>query len=198
MCISRRATQRSGRRLKSEIPQSTRKGPRDAMGRAARNGNFVAAFSRWRAAMPQPNDLSRSLFALDQNSKIIAVIELSHSSWLVAGMLPGIAIDRSLQYRLAPDSRGAAPSTRRAISPAPSGDNDMDVALGLECHLAHPARISSAATPFRWCGGVYVFSAGEGRRTGGGSSLSRIPGQYLDQRIVVSPSIVSRSIRQGA
>jgi transposase len=40
--------------------------------------------------MPQPNDLSRSLVALDQNSTIIAVIELSHSSWLVGGVLPGI------------------------------------------------------------------------------------------------------------
>jgi hypothetical protein len=54
------------------------------------NGNFVAAFSRWSAAMPQLNDLSRSLVALDQNSTIIAVVELSHSSWLVAGVLPGI------------------------------------------------------------------------------------------------------------
>src|ERR1700746_4161138 len=40
--------------------------------------------------MPQLNDLSRSLVALDQNSTIIAVVELSHSSWLVAGVLPGI------------------------------------------------------------------------------------------------------------
>ena len=40
--------------------------------------------------MPQPNDLSRSLVALDQNSTIIAVVELSQSSWLVAGVLPGI------------------------------------------------------------------------------------------------------------
>jgi hypothetical protein len=42
------------------------------------------------AAMPQPNDLSRSLAALDQNSTIIAVVELSQSSWLVGGVLPGI------------------------------------------------------------------------------------------------------------
>jgi hypothetical protein len=35
--------------------------------------------------MPQLNDLSRSLVALDQNSTIIAVIEMSQSSWLVAG-----------------------------------------------------------------------------------------------------------------
>src|SRR5437764_1662598 len=39
--------------------------------------------------MPQPNDLSRSLVALDQNSTIIAVIEMSQSSWLVRGMLLG-------------------------------------------------------------------------------------------------------------
>jgi hypothetical protein len=31
--------------------------------------------------MPQPNDLSRSLVALDQNSTIIAVIEMSQSSY---------------------------------------------------------------------------------------------------------------------
>ena len=35
--------------------------------------------------MPQPNDLSRSLLALDQNSTIIAVVEMSQSSWLVGG-----------------------------------------------------------------------------------------------------------------
>ena len=51
-------------------------------------------------AMPQPNDLSRSLVALDQNSTIIAVVELSQSSWLVAGMLPGI--DRQPHKKLEP------------------------------------------------------------------------------------------------
>jgi transposase len=40
--------------------------------------------------MPQPNDLSRSLVALDQDSTIIAVVEMSQSSWLVAGVLPGV------------------------------------------------------------------------------------------------------------
>ena len=34
--------------------------------------------------------MSRSLVALDHNSTMIAVVELSQSSWLVAGMLPGI------------------------------------------------------------------------------------------------------------
>src|SRR5215472_990639 len=64
------------------------------------NGNFVAVFNRWSAAMPQPNDLSRSLVALDQNSTIIAVVELSQSSWLVAGMLPGI--ERQPRKKLEP------------------------------------------------------------------------------------------------
>ena len=40
--------------------------------------------------MPQPNDLSRSLAALDQDSTLIAVIEISQSSWLVAGIVPRI------------------------------------------------------------------------------------------------------------
>src|SRR6266576_5801731 len=40
--------------------------------------------------MPQPNDLSRSLAALDQDSTLIAVIEMSQSTWLVAGIVPGI------------------------------------------------------------------------------------------------------------
>src|SRR5216684_1680315 len=45
------------------------------------------------APMPQqrkPNDLSRSLIALDVDTTLIAVVELSLSSWLVAGIVPGI------------------------------------------------------------------------------------------------------------
>src|SRR5438477_193343 len=51
-------------------------------------------------AMPQPNDLRRSLVALDQNSTSMAVIKLSQSSWLVAGMLPGI--ERQPRKKLEP------------------------------------------------------------------------------------------------
>jgi transposase len=40
--------------------------------------------------MSQLNDLSRSLTSLEQDSTIIAVIEMSQSSWLVAGTVPGI------------------------------------------------------------------------------------------------------------
>jgi transposase len=51
--------------------------------------------------MPQSNDLSRSTVALCQGSTIIVVIEMSQSSWLVAGMLPGT--ERHPLKKLAPD-----------------------------------------------------------------------------------------------
>ena len=40
--------------------------------------------------MPKPNDLSKCLAALEQDSTVIAVIELGLKSWLVAGIVPGI------------------------------------------------------------------------------------------------------------
>jgi transposase len=54
--------------------------------------------------MPQSNDLSRSLVALDQDSTLIAVVELSQSSWLVAGLVPGLT--RQPLKKLAPDEAG--------------------------------------------------------------------------------------------
>jgi hypothetical protein len=36
-------------------------------------------------------DASRSLTALEQDSTIIAVIEMSQSNWLVAALVPGVA-----------------------------------------------------------------------------------------------------------
>ena len=52
--------------------------------------------------MPQPNDLSRSLTALDQDSTLIAVIEMSQASWLVGAMVPGI--ERHPLKKLAPEA----------------------------------------------------------------------------------------------
>ena len=55
--------------------------------------------------MPQPkDDLSRSLVALDQHSSLIAVVELSLSTWLVGGMVPGI--ERDPLKKLVPDEDG--------------------------------------------------------------------------------------------
>jgi transposase len=36
------------------------------------------------------NDLSRSFVVFEQNSTLVAVIELSLRSWLVAGLVPGL------------------------------------------------------------------------------------------------------------
>ena len=52
--------------------------------------------------MPQPNDLSRSLTALDQDSTLIAVIEMSQASWLVGAMVPGL--ERHPLKKLAPEA----------------------------------------------------------------------------------------------
>jgi hypothetical protein len=52
--------------------------------------------------MPQPNDLSRSLTALDQDSTLIAIIEMSQASWLVGAIVPGI--ERHPLKKLAPDA----------------------------------------------------------------------------------------------
>ncbi len=54
--------------------------------------------------MPQSNDLSRSLSAFDQSETVIAVIEMSQSSWLVAGIVPGIG--RHPLKKLEPDEAG--------------------------------------------------------------------------------------------
>ena len=51
--------------------------------------------------MPQPNDLSRSLVALDQEAPFIAVIEMGQASWLVAGIVPGV--DRHPLKKIAAD-----------------------------------------------------------------------------------------------
>ena len=40
--------------------------------------------------MAQLNDLSRSLVPLEPHGTLVAVIEMSQSSWLAAGIVPGI------------------------------------------------------------------------------------------------------------
>src|SRR5260370_30522651 len=43
------------------------------------------------APMTQVDDLSRSLIGFEQNSTMVVVLEMSQSSWLAAGVVPGIA-----------------------------------------------------------------------------------------------------------
>jgi transposase len=53
--------------------------------------------------MPQPNDLSRSLLPLAEDRTLIVVIELSQSSWLVTGLVPGV--ERRPLKKLRPDEQ---------------------------------------------------------------------------------------------
>src|ERR671933_1787310 len=61
--------------------------------------------------MSQRNDLSRCLTALDQNSTVIAVVEMSRSSWLVAGIIPGV--ERHPLKKLKPDEAALLRLLRR-------------------------------------------------------------------------------------
>ena len=54
--------------------------------------------------MTQADDLSRSLTAFDQDSTLVAVIEMSLKSWLVAGIVPGVS--RAPLKKLAADEAG--------------------------------------------------------------------------------------------
>jgi transposase len=70
--------------------------------------SIVADMNRWSAPMQKLNDLSRSPSPLDPDGTLIAVIELSLSSWLVAGIVPGVerqplkklAVDESALLKL--------------------------------------------------------------------------------------------------
>jgi transposase len=53
--------------------------------------------------MTQVDDLSRSLITFEQNSTMVVVLEMSQSSWLAAGVIPGI--ERRPLKKLDPDPR---------------------------------------------------------------------------------------------
>ena len=51
--------------------------------------------------MAQLNDLNKCLIAFEQDATLIAVIEMGQSSWLVAGIVPGL--ERQPLKKLVPD-----------------------------------------------------------------------------------------------
>src|SRR5919202_6471375 len=73
------------------------------MGSAARSWHRRRCTFRWRCPMPsntRSDDLSRSLAAFEQLTTLIVVVEMSRSSWLVAGLVPGV--DRQPKKKLDP------------------------------------------------------------------------------------------------
>src|SRR5258705_13844822 len=130
-----------------------------APARGTRRWHHRRCVNRWSAPMPQPNDLSRSLVALDQDSTIIAVVEMSQSSWLVAGMLPGI--ERQPRKKLEPSPerllavlhrwrdeavRAGRTITRIALAFEAGRDGFWLArwlrAGGVEAHVIHPSRVA--------------------------------------------------------
>ena len=109
--------------------------------------------------MPQPNDLSRSLLPLAQDRTLIVVIEMSQSSWLVAGLVPGV--ERQPLKKLQPDeqallrllqrwrdeaAKGGGPVTRTAVA-FEAGRDGFWLARwlrsrGVEAHIIHPTSVA--------------------------------------------------------
>src|ERR1700736_161621 len=105
------------------------------------------------------NDMSRSLAAFDQDSTLIAVIELSKESWLVAGLIPGV--ERQPKKKMEPDAedllrllvrwrdeavKGGRPITRIAVA-YEAGRDGFWLARwleshGIETHVIHSTSVA--------------------------------------------------------
>src|SRR6201987_3481328 len=130
------------------------------MGRAARARHHRRCERNRRGRpMPQPNDLSRSLAALDQDSTLIAVIEISRSTWLPASIVPGInrqplkklAADETallqLLYRWRDEATKAGRTIDRIAVAYEAGRDGFWLARwlrgrGIEAYGIHPKRVA--------------------------------------------------------
>lgn len=109
--------------------------------------------------MPQSNDLSRSVATLNQDSTLVVVIEMSQSSWLVAGMLPGV--ERHHLKKLAPDEDGLLRLLHRWRDEAAQAGREIDRIVvayeagrdgfwlarwlrtrGIEAYVMHPSSVA--------------------------------------------------------
>jgi transposase len=109
--------------------------------------------------MPQLNDLSRSLGTLDQETTLIAVIEMGESSWLVAGIVPGVerqplkklGVDESallkLLHRWREEAEKAGPKIKRIAVAFEAGRDGFWLARwlrarGIEVHVIHASSVA--------------------------------------------------------
>jgi transposase len=109
--------------------------------------------------MAKVNDLSRSLAALDQDTTLVAVVELSSKSWLVAASVPGV--ERHPLKKLDPDAsallkllerwRGEAErkgrTIKRVVVAYEAGRDGFWLARwlkerGIEAYVIHPASVA--------------------------------------------------------
>src|SRR6476660_4014996 len=129
------------------------------MGRPARVSDHRRREQPMECPMPQRDDLSRSLTAFQQDSTLVAVVELSRSSWLVAGIVPGIG--RHPLKKLAPDEEallrllqrwrdeaaGAGRTITRLAVAFEAGRDGFWLARwlrarGVEAHVIHPTSVA--------------------------------------------------------
>jgi transposase len=109
--------------------------------------------------MPQRDDLSRSLVPFEQDGTLVAVVELSRSSWLVAGLVPGIGrhplkkLDPSEEALLAllrrwrDEAAGAGRTITRLAVAFEAGRDGFWLARwlrarGVEAHVIHPTSVA--------------------------------------------------------
>src|SRR4030095_542828 len=112
--------------------------------------------------MSRLNDLSRSFSPFDQQRTLVAVIEMSQSSWLVSGIVPGV--DRQPLNKVGPDERallqplrrwrgeaeGRGASVERTVVAFEAGRDGFWLARwlrsrGIEAHVLHSS--SAAVSP---------------------------------------------------
>ncbi len=114
----------------------------------------------WRQPMPRiVEDLSRALVAFEQDSTLVAVVELSQSSWLVAGVVPGLerrplkklepgAADLlSLLHRWREEAQRAGRAIKRLVVAFEAGRDGFWLARwlikrGVEAHVIHAASVA--------------------------------------------------------
>lgn len=109
--------------------------------------------------MPELNGLSRSLVAFEQDSTLIAVIDMSQSSWLVAGIVPGVerhplkklpaeeAAFLQLLERWRNEAAKAGRTVQRVVVAFEAGRDGFWLARWLrahdvEAHVIHPTSIA--------------------------------------------------------
>ena len=129
------------------------------MGRRRGDAPSALVTTEWGNPMAQPNDLSRSLVALQQDSTLVAVIEMSQSNWLVAGIVPGLG--RHPLKKLEPDQEALLRLLRRWQDEATkAGKTITRIAVayeagrdgfwlarwlrarGIEAHVIHPTSVA--------------------------------------------------------
>src|SRR5437763_5141945 len=109
--------------------------------------------------VPQVNDLSRSLAAFDPISTLVVVVEMSKTSWLASGVVPGV--ERQPLKKLEPDAtallrlierwrieavRAGRPIRRIALAYEAGRDGfwlaRWLIARGIEAHVIHSASVA--------------------------------------------------------